>query len=273
MENQFLISIIVPCYNQAQYLDECLQSVLDQIYTNWECIIINDDSPDNTDEIASEWVKKDSRFRYIYQNNLGVAAARNNGINNALGEWILPLDGDDKISENYLNKAFEKIKEGYTLIYSNAIYFGKINKEWILEDYSLNKMLYHNIIFCSAIFKKNHIRYDTKMDQGLEDWEFWINYIFSHKEIKICKLSSFEFFYRIKENSRNNTINTDNYKFLSMKNYVYYKHWRIYEKYFGDYFTLYEKNLILSNQNKDFKLKLESKRIKILNKFLSFFNK
>lgn len=272
MENQFLISIIVPCYNQAQYLDECLQSVLDQIYINWECIIINDGSPDNTDEIASEWVKKDSRFRYIYQNNLGVAAARNNGIDNALGEWILPLDGDDKISENYLNKAFEKIKEGYTLIYSNALYFGDLNEEWILEEFKLEKILYENIIFCSAIFKKNHIRYDVEMKYGLEDWEFWLNYIFSYKEVKIYKLNSFEFYYRIKNNSRNKSITEDSDRFLSMKNYVYYKHGVIYEEYFGSYFNLYAENSFLKRQNIEFKTKLESKRFKILNKILSFFN-
>ncbi|MGL6039433.1 MAG: glycosyltransferase family 2 protein, partial [Soonwooa sp.] len=57
-----LISIIVPCYNQSQYLDECLQSVLDQTYQNWECIIVNDGSKDDTEEIALKWIVKDNRF-------------------------------------------------------------------------------------------------------------------------------------------------------------------------------------------------------------------
>ena len=59
------VSIIVPCYNQAQYLDEALQSVLDQTYANWECIIINDGSPDNTKEVARKWVERDCRFIYF----------------------------------------------------------------------------------------------------------------------------------------------------------------------------------------------------------------
>jgi glycosyltransferase involved in cell wall biosynthesis len=58
-----LISVIVPCYNQAQYLDECLQSVLDQTYQNWECIIVNDGSPDHTEEIAKKWVEKTSALK------------------------------------------------------------------------------------------------------------------------------------------------------------------------------------------------------------------
>jgi glycosyltransferase involved in cell wall biosynthesis len=92
-----LISIIVPCYNQAQYLDECLQSVYSQTCEDWECIIINDGSPDNTQDVANKWVVKDSRFRYYEIENSGVSSARNFGINQATGNWILPLDGDDKI--------------------------------------------------------------------------------------------------------------------------------------------------------------------------------
>ena len=105
------VSIIVPCYNQAQYLDECLQSVLEQTYPHWECIIINDGSPDNTEKVAQEWVVKDTRFKYIYKENGGLSSARNAGIEIADGEFILPLDADDKISAHYLKlavKEFEK---------------------------------------------------------------------------------------------------------------------------------------------------------------------
>ena len=62
-----LISVVVPCYNQAQYLDECLQSVLNQTYQDWECIIVNDGSSDNTEKIAKKWVSKDPRFKYLYK--------------------------------------------------------------------------------------------------------------------------------------------------------------------------------------------------------------
>ena len=90
-----LISVIVPCYNQAQYLDECLQSVLDQTYTDWECIIVNDGSPDHTEEIAKKWVEKDTRFIYLFKENGGLSSARNAGIEIAKGEWIQFLDCDD----------------------------------------------------------------------------------------------------------------------------------------------------------------------------------
>src|SRR5687768_10004937 len=90
-----LVSIIVPCFNQAEFLNETLQSVLSQTISDWECIIINDGSKDNSEEIALPWVDKDKRFKYLKQENRGVCAARNKGISEANGKYILPLDGDN----------------------------------------------------------------------------------------------------------------------------------------------------------------------------------
>lgn len=70
-----LVSIIVPCYNKGKFLEECLQTILEQSYENWECIILNDGSIDNTEEIAIEWTKRDKRFKYVYQQNKGVSTA------------------------------------------------------------------------------------------------------------------------------------------------------------------------------------------------------
>lgn len=270
---QPLISVIVPCYNQAQYLDECLESVLDQTYEYWECIIVNDGSPDHTEEVAKAWLVKDKRFRYIYQENSGVSAARNNGIENSNGEWILPLDGDDKIAKTYLEKANALIEQGYELIYSDALYFGEKVGDWILEDYSFSKLLYHNIIVCSAIFKKNNIRFDENMTFGFEDWEFWLNYVSSVKDIKVFKIPSFEFFYRIKKESRNKKVNNDKDQYLEMKNYVYFKHRNKYALNFGDYFSIYRENKLLKDQIHNTNMKLESKRYKLIDKILSLFGK
>ena len=97
-----LISIIVPCYNQAHFLDACLQSVMEQSYVNWECIIVNDGSPDNTAEIAKIWTEKDNRFKYIYKENGGLSSARNAGIIIAKGEFIQLLDSDDVLQKDKL---------------------------------------------------------------------------------------------------------------------------------------------------------------------------
>lgn len=97
-----LISIIVPCYNQAQYLDECLQSVLEQTYENWECIIVNDGSPDYTEQVAKKWLEKDARFKYIYKENGGLSSARNAGLKIAKGDFIQLLDSDDLLENDKL---------------------------------------------------------------------------------------------------------------------------------------------------------------------------
>ncbi len=101
------VSIIVPCYNQADYLPEALGSVLQQTCEQWECIVVNDGSEDTTEEVAQQWVKKDARFKYINIPNGGLSNARNTGIEAASGIYILPLDSDDKLGENYLELALD----------------------------------------------------------------------------------------------------------------------------------------------------------------------
>src|SRR5690606_40203485 len=97
-----LVSIIVPCYNYGHYLLETLNSVKSQIFKDWECIIIDDGSTDPTAEVAREATRIDRRFRYYYQENKGLAAARNSGILRSRGEFIQFLDADDFISPNKL---------------------------------------------------------------------------------------------------------------------------------------------------------------------------
>ena len=102
-----LVSIIVPCYNQAHFLNESLDSVINQSYPNWECIIVNDGSPDNTEEIAKKWCKNDKRFQYLEKENGGLSSARNAGIKISKGEFILPLDADDILHELFLLNWFQ----------------------------------------------------------------------------------------------------------------------------------------------------------------------
>ena len=88
-------SIIIPAYNIANYLDNCVQSVLNQSYENYELIIVNDGSTDNTGEIADKFLLKSNKVSVIHQTNGGASKARNNGIKNSTGDYILFLDGDD----------------------------------------------------------------------------------------------------------------------------------------------------------------------------------
>src|SRR5665647_803926 len=92
------VSVIIPCYNQGHFLNESVGSVLAQTYTNWECIIVNDGSTDNTESIALARSQKDSRIKYIKKENEGLSSARNRGLDEASGDFIQFLDADDMIA-------------------------------------------------------------------------------------------------------------------------------------------------------------------------------
>lgn len=240
--NNLLISVIVPCYKQAQYLSEALQSVLEQTYTKWECIIVNDGSPDNTEEIAKEWIEKDARFKYIYKDNGGLSSARNAGIEKAKGEFILPLDADDKIGCEYLERAKKYFREDYTIIYCEASFFGNKIEPWFLSEYSYESILFSNQIFCCAFFKKSDWKnvngYDENLMQGREDWDFWLSIL--DKNSKIKRLDYKGFFYRQKDTSMDVTINNNLLLLNETENYIYKKHLKKY--------LFYNNNAILNTQ-------------------------
>ncbi|OJV36708.1 MAG: hypothetical protein BGO33_04235 [Bacteroidia bacterium 43-41] len=229
-----LVSIIVPCYNQGAYLEECLQSILEQTYNNWECIIINDGSSDNTEEIALEWINKDIRFKYIYQKNNGVSAARNKAIENAKGTLILPLDGDDKIGKRYLELGVKTFEDNFdvNLVYCNAKYFGIKEGLCVLPPYDKKKILLGNMILNCALYKKEDWMavdgYDIKMKNGYEDWEFWISLVLHNKNFKVIKLDYVGFYYRRNEISRDVNVSNNIKIAKKLVRYIERKHFKYY---------------------------------------------
>ena len=105
-----LISIIIPVFNIEDCLDRCISSVLDQTYSNLEVILVDDGSSDCCPEICDEWARKDGRIKVIHQKNGGLSAARNSGIDEASGTFILFVDGDDYIASNMVETLYEAIK-------------------------------------------------------------------------------------------------------------------------------------------------------------------
>jgi len=260
-----IISVIVPCYNQAEYMDECLQSVLSQTFNAWECIIVNDGSTDKTEKNADLWLKKDSRFKYVFQENTGLSSARNTAINTALGHWILPLDCDDKISPDYLELAEKQMVQNPSIIYCEGEYFGARKGKIQLKPYSYKSLLIKNVIFCTAFFKKENWEeiggYDEKMRRGLEDWDFWISLlkINSSQVIKIPKTC---FYYRIKEKSMLGDLLLDEKKVAEIQAYVFQKHTKLYTAQFPNFITLL-------NENRDLKEELSLYRNSLAHRLVS----
>ncbi len=264
------VSIIVPCYNQAQYLDEALQSVLDQTYINWECIVVNDGSPDNTEEVAKKWIKMDNRFKYLYQANGGLSSARNFGITNANGEYILPLDADDKISPTYVALAIETFQQNSALkvVYCKAEKFGEEVGFFDLKPFSIKTLAIENIIFCTAMFRKEEWKkvggYDVNMIYGLEDWEFWIAILKNGGSVK--RLDEVGFYYRIKSNSMLKQLNAEKNKYLL--EYISIKHADFFCKEIGTFTQLNDKINQIKFENKE---QLKSEKFVIDIFFKTFF--
>lgn len=202
-----LVSIIVPCYNQGEFLAEALDSVKSQTYSNWECVIVDDGSTDNSKEVALSYCDEDKRFSYLWQDNQGPSIARNNAIKNSHGDYILPLDGDDKIHKDYVNHAANILNENENIkiVYCQAELFGDSSGEWIMEDYNMDSFLVRNCIFCTAMFRREDYNktkgYNPNMREGLEDWDFWLSLLETGG--KVYKIPHIYFYYRIKESSRN----------------------------------------------------------------------
>jgi glycosyltransferase involved in cell wall biosynthesis len=199
------ITIIVPCYNQAQFLEECLNSVYQQTYSDWECIIVNDESKDNTEDIALQWTKKDQRFKYTKKINGGLSSARNHGLKNALGMYVLPLDCDDYIAPNFLSATLQKLisNNSYAAVGSYVQNFGYQNFVWKCTGGNHIEYLIENKSTATCLYKRELAiavgGYDENMKKGMEDWDFWIRLTSSGLQIAIIEETLF--FYRKKQQS------------------------------------------------------------------------
>lgn len=105
------ISVIVPVYRVEAYLDRCVQSILDQTYTDFELILVDDGSPDNCGAMCDTWAQKDSRIQVIHKENGGLSDARNVGFEASTGEWITFIDSDDYVHSNMLEALYNAVKE------------------------------------------------------------------------------------------------------------------------------------------------------------------
>ena len=264
-----MVSIIVPCYKQAEFLDECLESVLAQTYKNWECIVVDDGSPDNTEEIMSFWTKKDERFRYLKKQNGGLAAARNSGIMASNGTFILPLDADDKISENYIEYCVKVLEssESNKLAYGRSFKFGVVNEEWMLEKYSFEKLKHNNPIYCTALYRRSDWDkiggYDEIGLCGWEDWDFWLSLLKHGGEV--IYLHDIIFYYRIKEQSMITELVKKEAVMLEKRAYIFDKHRSIYTS-----LTNYEMYLqtTYGYKNSQFENRLNQLKVKELIKII-----
>lgn len=184
MDNK-IVSIIIPVYNSEKALRRCLDSILSQTMTDYECLLIDDGSTDSSGRICDEYAAKDERFRVFHKENGGVSSARNVGLDNAKGDWITFVDSDDSVERSFLESLYN-FGSGSLKICN---FTGDGHKDYS-EDCSkvetssvITRLLNDNLVwapwgklFASTIINEHNLRFDIKLRLG-EDTVFCWEYL------------------------------------------------------------------------------------------------
>ena len=230
---QLLVSVVMPCFNDGKYIDEAIASVLSQTYKNVEIIVIDDGS---TDQLTKTLLanKKWPKTKIIHIPHSGPSFARNIGIQESCGQYILPLDSDDKIKPTYIEKALRilETQPNVGIVYCQAEFFGKRTGKWRLPEYSLARMLLENIIFVCALFRKEDWQkvggFKPEFVDGMEDYDFWLSIIELGREV--VQLPELLFLYRIKENSRTKQFIATQKKLIDSYDRIYCNHPKLFSE-------------------------------------------
>lgn len=220
-----LVSIIIPVYNAEKYIEKCLNSIINQTYTNLEIILINDGSNDNTEKICDEFRKNDKRILLFSKENSGVSSSRNIGIKCAKGEYITFVDADDWLEFDYITKAMELIKKTKCdMLKTNYQIFETENNHYISYQYSDNYCkIDHNrmlkiltidgnfncvwgTFYKNSIFKNNNLEFDENISFG-EDLLFQVKNYKLFKKIYWLNLPGYIYYCSPNSASRKKNIN------------------------------------------------------------------
>ncbi len=180
------ISIIVPVYQSEQYLPQCIESILAQTFSNFELILVDDGSSDHSGNICDEYARKDARIRVIHQANAGVSAARNAGLDAAVGTYVMFCDSDDWVDPDWCQCLYDGISRddvvmamcGYRnlndqheLLSLNTMEAGVVFlKDWILQSIAWSSC---NKIFVRDVIETHHIRFLSNFSRGEDAMFFW----------------------------------------------------------------------------------------------------
>lgn len=259
------LTIIIPCFNDGQFIREALASAEACLEPIYEIIVVNDGSTDPFTCQVLEDLKK-SGYRVVDQSNQGLAAARNTGIKLALGEYILPLDSDNRIRAEYIRKGIEILDKSpdVAVVYSDVERFGEKIKDLKeiptfnltydevsfadgfravqkVPDFDLSLLINHNYIDACAVFRKSVWEecgpYDVNMPFGCyEDWDLWLS--IAKKGYRFCHIPEVLFEYRVRRVSLSTAARSKERSKIVCK-YIAAKHAALFPKEYRNYFKLY----------------------------------
>jgi glycosyltransferase involved in cell wall biosynthesis len=231
------VSVIVPCYNQGQFLDDAVNSVLSQTYSDFEIIVVNDGSTEQDTIRVLETYNK-PKTRVIHTANQGLAAARNNGIREARGVYILPLDADDKICPTYMEKAVRALddEKNVGIVYCEANFFGDKTGKWELPPCEFPSILMCNVIFSAAFFRRSDWAavggYNPAMLYGWEDYDLWLSLLELGRDVR--QIPETLFHYRTRSGSMVKTMQPEHYVYSFVQ--LFKNHRDLYEDNIQSFF-------------------------------------
>ena len=243
---QPLVSVIMPCLNDGAYIEEAVSSLREQTWPLVELVIIDDGSDEETAQVIRQL--SFPRIRVLHTDHIGPAAARNRGIREAQGTYILPLDADDVIEKTYIEQAVSMMQAhpDAGVVYCHADLFGEKTGAWELPDYSLKAELLDNVIFVTALFRKADWEtvggFCEDFRAGMEDYDFWLSLLETGKNV--YQLPETLFHYRIKPASRTTRFQRSYADVQETYVRLYRRHRAFFQKHSDLYCMELRRNLI-----------------------------
>ena len=236
-KNSPIITVVIPNFNDKDYIQEAINSVLNQTFQNFEVLIVDDGSNVETKRVLNKL--QSDRIRLITQKNKGLSAARNTGFKAAKGEYVLTIDADDTVEATFLEKAISILENNplYGAVSCHCKVFIKKNK--VISEHKpkggyVNDFLFDNNSVSFALIRKKTWEevggYDEKMLKGFEDWEFWIS--ITKIGWIVGMIPELLFNYRQKETSMSK--HSKEYHRETNLNYIFKKHEDIYKNHFPE---------------------------------------
>lgn len=214
LNNQPLVSVIVPVYKVEAYLDDCVKSIVEQTYNNLEIILVDDGSPDNCSLMCDEWEKRDSRIKVIHKQNGGLSDARNAGLDIATGDYITFIDSDDLIDVCMIDIMARKAEEYHVdIVECNFIKFSdespkhkenEIHQDDVYETKSALEQLINENAFHYTVWNKiyrKHIFDDLRFEVGKLHEDVFFTYQAFGKSKTVLKIAESLYFYRQRTDS------------------------------------------------------------------------
>ncbi|WP_254566307.1 glycosyltransferase [Oscillatoria sp. HE19RPO] len=266
--SKIAVSVIIPCYNQGEFVLEAIASVESCQDPVYEILIVNDGSTSPVTQKVLNYLQEKG-YQVINQSNQGLAAARNTGIKKAQGRYILPLDADNKIKPAYITEAVEILDEQpeVGVVYGNAELFGE--KTGIVEvpDFDINRLVAGNYIDACAVFRRTVWQdcggYDSQIPQklGYEDWDFWLGV--AEKGWQFHHVSEVMYEYRFRANSMVSACNIPENR-RELFRYICSKHIGLYATNFANIFAQKEcERLEEQEKNEEIAANLSKTEVKL----------